>query len=77
MDKNVKILSSTWAMKKKANGQFQARITAQGYLQEVGIHYFSDSTAAPVTNETTINIIFVLLTMSNSTAHVVDVRGAF
>jgi Reverse transcriptase (RNA-dependent DNA polymerase) len=77
IDKNVKILSSTWAMKKKANGQFRARITAQRYLQEDSIHYFSDSTAAPVTNETTIKIIFVLLTMSNWTARVVNMRGAF
>jgi hypothetical protein len=28
-------------------------------------------------HETTIKIIFVLLTMSNWTAHVADVRGAF
>jgi hypothetical protein len=33
--------------------------------QEDGIHYFSDSTAAAVANETTIKIVFVLLTMSN------------
>jgi hypothetical protein len=32
---------------------------------------------APVTNETTIRIIFVLLIMPNWAAHVVDVRGAF
>ena len=32
----AKILSSTWAMKKKANGQFRARIVARGYEQVDG-----------------------------------------
>ena len=47
---NAKILSNTWSMKKKANGQYRARITAQGFLQEDGIYYFSHSTAVPVAN---------------------------
>jgi hypothetical protein len=44
----VKIQSSTWATKKKANEQLRVIIIAQDFLQEDGIYYFSDSTAAPV-----------------------------
>jgi hypothetical protein len=31
---NIKPLSKIWVMKKKAIGDFRARITAQGFLQE-------------------------------------------
>jgi hypothetical protein len=62
---NAKLLSTTWAMKKKANSQFREQITARGFLQEDGIHYFSHSTAAPVANELTIKIELTLLTLAN------------
>jgi hypothetical protein len=52
------------AMKKNANGQYRVRITAQGFLHEDEIHYFSHSTAAPVANELW-------------KAQVIDVKGAF
>jgi hypothetical protein len=35
----IKPLSTTWVLKKKANGDFRARITAQGFLQEEGAHF--------------------------------------
>jgi hypothetical protein len=73
---NIKPLSTTWVMKKKANGDFRARITVEGFLQEEGVHYRSDSTAAPVTNETTIKIILIMLTLAEWERHV-DVKGAF
>jgi hypothetical protein len=74
---NIKPLSTTWVMKKKANGDFRARITAQDFLQEEGEHYKSDSTAAPVTNETTIKIILITLTLAEWEGHVIDVKGSF
>jgi Reverse transcriptase (RNA-dependent DNA polymerase) len=77
LPENSKILSSTWAMKKKADGQFRARITARGFLQEDGVHYDSDSTAALVTNETTIKIILTLMTMADWNVQVIDVKGDF
>jgi hypothetical protein len=61
---NIKPLSILWVMKKKANGDFRARITAQDFLQVEGVHYRSDATAAPVTNETTIKIILNMLTLA-------------
>jgi hypothetical protein len=62
---NAKLLTTTWAMKKKLHGQYRARITPLGFLQDDGIHYFSHSTAAPVANELTIKIVLTLLTLEN------------
>jgi hypothetical protein len=64
-------------MKKKANGQYRARIIALGFLKEDGIHYFSHSTTAPVANELTIKIVITLLTLANWKTQVIDVKGAF
>jgi hypothetical protein len=49
-----RVLTSTWAMKKKANGEFRARLNARGYEQVDGAHYDEDTKSAPVTNNTTI-----------------------
>jgi hypothetical protein len=46
----IKPFSKTWVMKTKVNGDFRVRFTVQGFLQEEGVHFRSDSTAAPVTN---------------------------
>jgi hypothetical protein len=36
--KGNKVLTSTWAMKKKANGTYQARLNAHGYEQVAEKH---------------------------------------
>ena len=36
---DAKILTSTWAMKKKANGTFRARLNARGFEEIDGVHY--------------------------------------
>jgi Reverse transcriptase (RNA-dependent DNA polymerase) len=77
LPENFKTLSSTWAMKKKANGQFRACIIARGFLQEDEVHFNSDLTAVPVTNETTIKIVLALTTMADWNAQVIDVKGEF
>jgi hypothetical protein len=41
--RNAKVMSSTWAMKKKSNGTYQARLNARGYEQVDGIHYDSSN----------------------------------
>jgi hypothetical protein len=64
-------------MKKKANGKFRARLNARGFEQVDGTHYDEDTKAAPVTNETTIRIVLILMAMANWCAHVLDVQGAF
>jgi hypothetical protein len=45
-----KIITSTWAMKKKANRTFRARLNARGFEQKPGEHYDESSISAPVTN---------------------------
>jgi hypothetical protein len=58
--KGSKILTSTWAMKKKASGIFRARLNARGYEQVPGKHYDPHSIAAPVTSDVTIRIVLTL-----------------
>ena len=37
--KNVKLITSTWAMKKKSNSTFRARVNARGFMQVPGEHF--------------------------------------
>jgi hypothetical protein len=73
----AKVLSSTWAMKQKADGTKRARLNARGYEQVDGEHFKADDIAAPVVNTMTIRICFVLLAMTAWYAHLMDVQGAF
>jgi Reverse transcriptase (RNA-dependent DNA polymerase) len=77
LPKKAKVLSYTWAMNKKANGAFRARVTARGYKQVNGIHYDEDTKASPVVNEATILITFVLMLLAGWVGYIVDVNGAF
>lgn len=52
--KGAKIITSTWAMKKKSNGVFRARLAARGFQQQDGVHYDSSNTSSPVVNDITI-----------------------
>ena len=73
----AKVLTSTWAMKKKSNGTLRARLNARGYEQVDGEHYDGTSIHAPVTNDTTVRIVMVLGIMAAWTSQIVDVQGAF
>jgi Reverse transcriptase (RNA-dependent DNA polymerase) len=72
-----KVLTTTWAMKKKPNGNYRARINARGFKQLDGLHYNSSATSSPVTNDTTIRIIFTLAMLAGWKGYVIDVKGAF
>jgi len=74
---NSKVLTSTWAMKKKASGKFRARLNARGFEQLDGIHCDKNTKSAPVTNEITIRIVFILMVMGRLYAELLDVQGAF
>eukprot|EP00957_Ditylum_brightwellii_P196940 15004195-Ditylum_brightwellii.AAC.1 len=63
---NTKVVISTWAMKKKANGTYQARLNAQ--------HYDGSSIATPVANDMTIGIVMVFMLMTGWCGHIVDVK---
>jgi Reverse transcriptase (RNA-dependent DNA polymerase) len=76
LNKNDKILTTTWAMKKKANRKYRARINACGFKQKDGLHYNSTNTSSPITNDTTIRIMFTILIQMGWKAYVIDVKGA-
>jgi hypothetical protein len=62
---------------KKADGTCRARLTATGYEQIDGLQFDSSDTSAPVVNDTTIRIVFVLMIMAGWTAMLLDVRVTF
>jgi hypothetical protein len=62
--KGEKIISSTWAMKKKSNGVYRARLNARGYEQVDGKHYKEDNKAAPVVNDTAFHVLLILMMMA-------------
>jgi hypothetical protein len=55
--KEATILTSTWAMKKKASGVYHVRLNARGYEQIDGEHFDKDTKASPVVSLMTIMII--------------------
>jgi hypothetical protein len=67
-----KILTSTWACKKKASGTFRARLNARGYEQVDGEHYDEDSKFAPVVSGATIHIFLILMIMAGWYAELLD-----
>jgi Reverse transcriptase (RNA-dependent DNA polymerase) len=71
------VLSTTWVMKKKANGKFHAKLNARGYKQIDGIHNDKDTKSSPGVNETTILVVFVLMLLAGWNATIVNVNGAF
>ena len=76
--KGAKILTTTWACKKKPSGKLRGRLNIRGYEQVDGKHYYSDSIAAPVTNPNTVRIVLVLLAMNPKwISMLIDVEGAF
>jgi len=50
MQKGIKAMITTWAMKKKPNGILRGQLNARGYEQVKGKSYYNDSIGAPVTN---------------------------
>jgi hypothetical protein len=72
-----KILTSMWAMKKKASGIFRARLNARGYKQVPGKHYNPNSIAAPVTSDVKNRIVLTLLLLAKWYAELINVKGAF
>eukprot|EP00957_Ditylum_brightwellii_P029958 2267439-Ditylum_brightwellii.AAC.1 len=71
---NAKVMTSTWAMKKKANGTYQARLNACEYEQRDQEHYDGSSIAALVANDMTICIVMVFMLMTGWCGHIVDVK---
>jgi len=77
LPKDAKILSTTWALKKKAIGTYRARLTARGYEQEDGVHYDSTSKSAPVVLDATVRLVLILTILASWTTNIQDVNAAF
>ena len=75
--KNADIIVSTWAMKKKANGQYCDRLAARGFQQTHGKSFEYHDISSPVVHDITVRIVLTILLMSGWMAHIVDVNGAF
>jgi hypothetical protein len=75
--KDTKIMSSTWAMKKKASGIYRARLNAGGFEQVDGEHYDKTQISSPVVNEITVRMVLTLICMARWCAMLLDVKGAF
>ena len=75
--KDAKILTTTWAMKKKSNGTYRARLNARGFEQEKGIHYNEKDIASPVVHDITVRIVLTLMVMASFFGYLLDVSGAF
>jgi Reverse transcriptase (RNA-dependent DNA polymerase). len=65
--RGAKIIDCTWAMKKKSNGTYRARVNARGFKQVAGKHYDSATISAPVTNDATIRICLTIMLMMGGT----------
>jgi hypothetical protein len=74
----TKIVTSTWAMKKKASGTYRARLNAQRFEQKEGLHHDGSSISAPISNEMVIkDRVSLLMIMANWVGEILDVQGAF
>ena len=74
---NADIIDSMWAMKKKANGQYHARLPAWGFKQTHGKSFEYHDISSPVVHDIMVRIVLTILLMSGWVAHIVDVNGAF
>ena len=72
-----KILTPTYAMKKKASGVQRERLNARGYEQVDRVNYESANIKSPVTNDMITKILLVLKIMAAWTANILDVKVLF
>ncbi len=65
-------------MKKKSNGKVHGRLNHRGFDQIEGRHFYQSEIAAPVTDNATFKITWILLTkVPGWIATVIDAEGTF
>ena len=74
IDPTCTVMTSTWAMKKKASVKFRARLNARGFEQIEEEHYDPEHVFSPVTNEATIRIVLVLIIMAEWAIYLAEVN---
>jgi hypothetical protein len=77
LPKGIKLIDTTWAMKKNSSGTLRGRVNVRGFRRIEGEHYDGTSISASVTNAMTIKMSLTLMLMQGGLAHVMDVKGAF
>ena len=75
--KGADIIDSTWAMKKKANGDYRVHLAARGFKQTQGKLFVHHNISSPMVHDITVQIVLVLMLMGGLAAHLVDVNGTF
>ena len=75
MPTEASIITSTWDIKRKANGTFRARLNAREYGNMEGVHYDGSNIALPVTNDMIIGIIMVLDLMAGRVGKIFYLKG--
>lgn len=75
--KRTTVINFAWAMKKKPDGTYQARLAARGFKQEEGTQYHKDGKSAPVISNMGIKIILCLIILGNLYTRITDVERAF
>ena len=73
----AKFITSTWSMKKKANGSYRAILNSRGFQKVEQVHYDAAYIASPVTNDMSIRIVMVLTLTAGWIAKIVDVKEEF
>ena len=73
----AKVITSNWAVKKKAKGTYCATLNARGFQQVEGLHYDAADISSPVTNDTSIRIVMVLTLITGWIDNIFDMKGAF
>jgi len=74
---NAKIFTATWAMKKKANRTYKAKLTAHGFEQATGVHYNENDISSPVVHDISVRMVLILSMMAGWYRALMDVSGAF
>ena len=73
----VKLIDTTWAMKKNSSGTLCGKVNVRESKQIDGQHYNRTSISALVMNAMTIRIVLMIILMQSGITHVVDVKEAF
>ena len=75
---DAKVCSTTWAIKKKSNGKWRARLNLRGFEQQEDLHYNPSNISAPVTNVYTVRLLLILWCLNPSwVGKLMDVCAAF
>ena len=60
VSKNVDNIDSTWAMKKKANGQYRTCLAARGFKQTHGKSFEYHDISSPVVHDIAVHIVLTI-----------------